>query len=211
MFLGSLDASEEEKTSEFIAGEIIKQIETLGPTKVVQVVTDSAANCKGSWPLITTKISHVTCGPCTAHCLDLLLEDLAKIDWIKANFQEGRDIVHFITAHHKSLAIFRSHSHVQLRKPNDTRFCTEFISHSRLLQVKELLLETVVDKNYKTWLQKQKYRAHGLEISARLLDESWWKDAEKVVKLCEPIVPLLRLTVEEIVLTLVKFILECSK
>jgi len=84
VFLDSTDTSGEDKSSEFIATEIIKQIVAVGSDKVIQVVTDSASNCKGSnWPIITASFPHITCGPCTAHCLDLLLEDIAKVDWIK--------------------------------------------------------------------------------------------------------------------------------
>jgi len=192
VFLDSTDTSGEDKTSQYIADAIIKQIDAVGPLKVIQVLTDSASNCKSSWPIIEAKFPHITCGPCTAHCLDLLLEDLRKIDWIKDSFREGRDMVTFITTHHKSLAIFRSHSSLELLKPNDTRFCTEFISHSRLIQVKESLQEAVVDKNFKSWIVKQKYKAKGLEISAKVLDDEWWKRASTTVQLCEPMVSLLR-------------------
>ena len=193
VFLDSTDTSGEDKSSDFIAKEIIRQIVAVGPEKVIQVVTDSASNCKGSWPIITATFPHITCGPCTAHCLDLLLEDIAKVGWIKDNFKEGRDIVHFIAAHHRSLSIFRSHSHLELLKPNDTRFCTEFISQTRLQQVKESLQETVVDKKFKSWILKQKYKQTGLDISAKILDEGWWKLVDNVIKLCDPIVSLLRL------------------
>jgi len=177
VFLDSSDTSGEEKTSQYIADEIIKQITAVGSAKVIQVLTDSASNCKACWPIVAAKFPHITCGPCTTHCLDLLLEDMTKISWIKGSFHEGRDIVTFITTHHKSRAIFRSHSSLELLKPNDTRFCTEFISHCRLAHVEDSLQETVVDKMYKSWIQKQKYKAKGLEISARMLDEEWWKRA----------------------------------
>ena len=124
------------KTSQFIADEIERQLQVVGAENVIQVITDSASNCKGSWPMLTAKFPHLVCGPCTAHCLDLLLEDLAKLDWIKTNCRKGRDIVNFISLHHKSLALYRTHSYLQLLKPNDTRFCTEFILHSRLVRSK---------------------------------------------------------------------------
>ena len=194
LFLDSTDTSGDKKTSKFIADKIIKQINLLGASNIIQVITDSAANCKGRWPLICVEYPHITCGPCTAHFLDLLLEDLSKIEWIKNNFKEGRDIVTFITTHHQSLALFRNHSTLQLLKPYDTRFSKELVSQSHLLQVKDSLQETVVDKKYKSWLLKNKsYKDGGMAVSARLLDESWWTCTAKVVKLCEPIVAILRL------------------
>ena len=75
----------------------------------------------------------------------------------------------FIAGHHYSLTTFRKHSKLELLKPNHTRFCAEFVSQSRLIEVKTSLQETVVDRNYKSLLQKQKkknLKDHGLEISA---------------------------------------------
>lgn len=193
VFLDSTDTSGQDKSSEFIATEIIKQIAAVGPANVIQVVTDSASNCKGSWRFISDSFPHITCGPCTAHCLEVLLEDIAKVEWIKDNFKQGREIVRFVTAHHRSLAIFRSHSGLELLKPNDTRFCTEFISQTRLVLVKDSLQETVVDKKFKSWIEKQRYKQTGIDISARILDEGWWQCVGTVIKMCDPIVNLLRL------------------
>jgi hypothetical protein len=61
------------------------------------------------------------------------------------------------------------------------------------VQVKESLQETVVNKEFKSWLKNKKYRQHGAEISERVLSEAWWKTANIIIKLCEPIVCLLRL------------------
>lgn len=52
----------------------------------------------------------------------------------------------------------------------------------------------VVDKMYKTWLQKQKiHKERELQINAKLLINGWWDRANIGVKLCESIVSLLRL------------------
>jgi len=49
-------------------------------------------------------------------------------------------------------------TNLDLLKPTDTVFCTEFVSYSRPIEVKKSLNEIVVDTNYKAWLQKQKNR-----------------------------------------------------
>ena len=69
-----------------------------------------------------SRYSHVTFTGCTAHALDLLLEDICKLPWAKELKEEAMSIIHFITNHHKSLALFRSlakqHANdKQLRKP----------------------------------------------------------------------------------------------
>lgn len=156
-------------------------------------MTDSAANCKASWTIISSTYPHVTCGPCSAHCLDLLLEDFGKEDWIKKHFAEGKEIVKFVTSHHQSLALFREKSSLELLKPGETRFATNFIMLKRLNECKDALQETVVNPKYKTWMAKKSYRDTGSLISARILDENWWKVAETCLECCEPVVELLRL------------------
>ena len=57
---------------------------------------------------------------CTAHILDLFLEDIGKQDWAGELFAWAKEIVKFIKAHHKSLAIFRSKSQLELKQAGAT-------------------------------------------------------------------------------------------
>lgn len=89
----------------------------IGPENVIQIITDSAAACKAAGRLVEEQFPHITWTPCTAHCLDLLLEDIGKLSWAKDLLREGKDVVQFIMNHHKSLAIFRQHSPLELLRP----------------------------------------------------------------------------------------------
>lgn len=67
---------------------------------------------------------HITFTRCTAHTLDLMLEDICKLPWAKRIRDEAMAIVHFITNHHKSLALYRAQSKrhsgdLQLKKPGE--------------------------------------------------------------------------------------------
>jgi hypothetical protein len=115
----------------------------------------------------------------------------SKTDWIQQSFKEGTEIVLFITSHHNLPVLFRQHCNLQLLKLSDTCFCTKFLSHMRLLQVKDSLQEMVVDKCYKTWVQNKNYGDTSLEIAIHVLDENRWKTAGIIQKGSEPIVPLL--------------------
>ena len=74
-FLNSIDSSGQVKNAQFIADVITAAIDKVGPQQVVQVITDSAANCKAAWEIIKEKYPHIVCSPCAAHCLDPLLEN----------------------------------------------------------------------------------------------------------------------------------------
>lgn len=47
LFLNSTDTSGDENTSEFVADEVIKQINLVGRDNIIRVLTERAANCKG--------------------------------------------------------------------------------------------------------------------------------------------------------------------
>jgi selenocysteine lyase/cysteine desulfurase len=96
----------------------------IGPENVIQIITDSAAACKAAGRLVEEQFPHITWTPCTAHCLDLLLEDIGKLPWAKDLLREGKDIVQFVMNHHKSLAIFRQHSTLELLRPGEQHLCT---------------------------------------------------------------------------------------
>jgi hypothetical protein len=51
-FLFSVDTSGEKKDAQFIAATMIEAIKTVGPDKVVQVVTDNAQACKNAGKII---------------------------------------------------------------------------------------------------------------------------------------------------------------
>jgi hypothetical protein len=61
----------------------------------------------------------VTYTPCTAHCIDLLLEDIGKLDWAAITISIFRGVVKFLTNHQASLAIFREHSGKELLCPGE--------------------------------------------------------------------------------------------
>ncbi len=100
---------------------------------------DSAAICKVAGRKLQARFPHITFTLCTPHCLDLLLEDMGKLDWVSSVIAEARTALKFITNHHKSLALFRSLSKLELLKPGETRFATNFIMLQRMHEVKASL------------------------------------------------------------------------
>ena len=79
IFLGSVDTSGNKKTKEYIAGELKKFIEQIGPMKVSQICSDNAANMLGAVDKVIETYPYIYKQKCAAHALDLLLEDWAKI------------------------------------------------------------------------------------------------------------------------------------
>ncbi len=129
--------------------------------------------------------------PCTPHCLDLLLEDVGKLPWATEVVAEAKAVVKFITNHHRSQALFRGKSALDLLKPGDTCFATNFIMLDRMLKVREALQELVVGREWREWNRKSNHSDDGDEVRDCVLRSGFWKNLEKVLALTKGTVALL--------------------
>ncbi len=69
--------------TDYIHGHIRQAIMDVGLVNVVQVVIDNASNCKLMDSMIIEEFSHIVWSPCATHCLDLMGEDIGKLNWVK--------------------------------------------------------------------------------------------------------------------------------
>jgi len=178
-----------------------RNIESLGEPNIVQVVTDSAGNCSAARKILNKCYPGIIFSPCTAHCLDLLLEDIGKLAWTAPIISDEHRIVKFITNHQSPLAHFRKKSTTELLKPGATRFASYFIMLQRLLEAKDALQETVIYRESKQWVTSVKNKAirdESKAIGEKAPDESFWQSVTQLTSICEPTISLLRLQKNEL-------------
>eukprot|EP00253_Pinus_taeda_P024452 PITA_24452 len=120
LFLKAVNATDRVKTSEFIFGILDEAIQEVGEKNVVHVITDNASNCVGAGKLIMEKYNHIYWTPCAAHCLDLMLHDLAKFPWVNETIRRAKTIGNFIINHRLTLSIYRKNASKELLRPCDT-------------------------------------------------------------------------------------------
>jgi hypothetical protein len=154
MFLREEDCSADVKDSKFIADILIFVIEQVGPTNVVQVITDNAPVCKAPGLIVESRYNHIFWSPCIVHNLNLILEEIeAKTEWIKELIGQAREFIKFITNHHQSQAMYREYSKLELLKVVETRYASNFIMLHRLVEVKRALMSMVVGVTWAEWRQ----------------------------------------------------------
>ena len=191
LFFKVVDASGQKKTSDYIFKILEESIYEVGEENVVQVVTDSASNCVGAGKMIMEKFQKIYWTPCAAHCLDLLLHDLAKFPWINDAVRKGKHISHFILNHHLTLSLYRKQATKELLRPCDTRFATYYITLKRVVEEKASIRGVICNSEWEnSCLSKD---AKGKEIEEIILTNAFWENAVKVLKVCEPIVHMLRM------------------
>ncbi|KAH7437282.1 hypothetical protein KP509_05G064000 [Ceratopteris richardii] len=164
----------------------------VGPSNVVQVVIDNASNYRHMGQLLEGEYPHIVWTPCATHCLDLLMEDIGKLSWVKACTLQASSIVTFFTQKVKVLAMFREHSKLEIKKPATTRFAYMWIVLSRLLEVKVPLRQTVVSIFWSEWDESSLEESKS--IQRLCLDESFWDSVKAILSVITPIYKVLRMT-----------------
>ncbi|KAH7299309.1 hypothetical protein KP509_24G004800 [Ceratopteris richardii] len=193
-FLRAVEVGKKGKktTGVFIYRHIKKAIEEVGSSNVVQVVTNNASNCRHMEQLLEGEYPHIVWTPCATHCLDLLMEDIGKLTWVKACTLQASNIVTFFTQKVKVLAMFREHSKLEIKKLATTRFAYMWIVLSRLLEVKVPLRQTVVSTFWIEWDESTSEESKSMQRLC--LDESFWDSVRAILGVITPIYKALRMT-----------------
>ncbi|CAL5355714.1 unnamed protein product [Camellia sinensis] len=121
IFINGHDVSSIEKTGANIAELLLKAIDYVGPSNVVQVVTDNASNCKAAGAIIQRKHAHIFWSGCMAHTLNLVMKDIAKsedslLSFVDESYKKGKAIVKYIKNHSSCQYLFKTFSALELLK-----------------------------------------------------------------------------------------------
>ena len=73
-----------------------KFIQEIGPQYVVQVITDNAANYVAAQRMLMERYASLYWTPFAAHCIDLMLEDMGKLPWIKVVIDSARNVTKYL-------------------------------------------------------------------------------------------------------------------
>ena len=139
---------------------------------MVQVVTDNASNCRRMGRMLEAEFPTIVWTPCASHCLDLFMEDIGKLKWVKRLVRQATSIVTLFTTKLKVLAIYRAHSPLELKKPSSTRFACMWILLERLHEVKTPLRQTVVSTLWNEWDGHELEEAKAMQRLC--LQENFW-------------------------------------
>ena len=92
IYHSSVDTTNIPKTTDYIFSLMDKVVEEDGEENVVQVVIDNEASFKATGMLLMEKRKHFFWSPCAAHCINLMLEDIASMKQIKETLDQAKMI-----------------------------------------------------------------------------------------------------------------------
>ena len=159
---------------------------------MVQVITNNASNCRRMGRLLEAEFPTIVCTPCASHCLDLHMEDVGKLKWVKKVTKQAISIVTFFTTKVKVLAMFQEHSTLELKKLSFTRFTYMWLLLECLCDVKFGLRQTVVSTLWNEWDEKDIEDAKAMQRFC--LQEEFWHSMRSIVIAMTPFYRVLCMT-----------------
>ncbi|GBG91978.1 hypothetical protein CBR_g54074 [Chara braunii] len=132
---------------------------------------------------------------CTAHSVDLMLEQFGKIGWVDVILKKSTEVVKFFMNHSRvrDLLLVNSHGAI-LARPGATRFATNFIMLDNVQDLYLPLRMCLTNKDWKDSIVLLGQRHLFAATMETILDNDFWAGVEKVQKTSEKLLQLLKLS-----------------
>ncbi|KAF6173608.1 hypothetical protein GIB67_022967 [Kingdonia uniflora] len=188
VFLRSIDGSAHVHDAELIRGMLDSVIQ--------EIVTDNASNYVKAAAMLEKDYPTLYWSPCTAHCLDLILEDIGELKAIKDVVRDGKSISIFVCNHLHVLSLMRRFTNKRdLVRLGVTRFATNFFSLENLFGLKTQLRAMF---NSEEWSNsKWSKRIEGRKVARIVSRAFFWKKVEHACKIMAPLVDVVCLVDRE--------------
>jgi hypothetical protein len=192
MFLAAHDFSSIIASSQNIVEILLKTINDVGPSNVIQVIADNATNCKGAGKIIERARPHIFWFGCLVHILDLLLHDIVKhkeCGWINDLYKRGKNLIKFVTCHARVNSFYGTYSRLQLLKIAKTRFAGYYITLRHLFKVRQALGAMVMSD---AWDEMSIDREGANAVKETVLDNQFWSRGRYVLQFTKPIYNMIK-------------------
>ncbi|XVF07012.1 hypothetical protein REPUB_Repub06bG0100900 [Reevesia pubescens] len=192
VFLKSVDASNASKIADLLYKLFKEIVLFVSPENVVHMVIDNVANYVAAERLLENEFPTLYWSPCAAHCLNLMLLDIGKLDEVCDIVNHASKITKYIYNHCYGLHLMRKHTNGrEILRPAPTRFATNFIALQSILAQKDAVRAMVTSKEWTTSAYSKD--KNGRKFVDLVLDSTFWKECATIVKLTEPLVRVLRI------------------
>lgn len=196
MFLKSVDASDIIRTTDSLYELLKEVVEEVGVQQVLQVLTDSAEHYIEAGKRLTATFPTVYWTPCSARCIDLMLEDIGKFEWINAILEQAKSVTRFIYNHIVVLNMMRKYTYGKdLIQPAITRSATNFTILQSMVNLKNNLQTMVTSQE---WMDCPYSKIpDGVALIDLIYSEDFWSSCITIIRLMDPLMRVLRMVGSE--------------
>ncbi|GAV78875.1 LOW QUALITY PROTEIN: DUF659 domain-containing protein, partial [Cephalotus follicularis] len=185
MVVDSVDVSSFSKNCDKMFEMLDNFVQRIGLENVVQVVTDSSSPIVMAGRLLEAKYQYLYRTPCAAHCMDLMLEDIGKLN---NNMRDGNLYIYTCPGVLNMTRQFTGQR--ELLPPAKTKFTTAFLILASIHKQKENLRKMFTNEWTKGKWEKE---ALGKKVASIVLMPSFWTSIIRCLKVIIPLVRVLRL------------------
>ncbi|GBG66645.1 hypothetical protein CBR_g66781 [Chara braunii] len=175
----------------WILDGVVKEI---GEEAVVGVVMDNARVCVKAGKMVEAAYPRIIRVGCTAHALDLALEDMYKeLEWLRNVVDTGLKVGKFFHNVDKARALFHVYSpKSKLKRPGVTRFATNHEMFTSLKKAKHPLKNCIDDAAWVEKMVRTDQHAAFHEVTTIVLGkDDFWAMVDKPLAVMGPVVTLL--------------------
>ena len=191
-FHKSVDASSYFKNTKYLVDLFDSVIQDFGSDNVVQIIMDSSFNYTGIANHILQNYSTIFVSPCASQCLNLILEEFSKVEWVNRCISQAQTISKFIYNSSSMLDLLKKFTGGQeLIRTGITKSVSNFLSLQSILKQKSRLKHLFNSSEYRTnssYLNKH----HSITCISILEDSDFWRAVEECVAISEPFLKVLR-------------------
>lgn len=191
VFLKSVDASDI-TSPEALLSLFDSVVQEVGQKNIVNFLTDTSPGYKAAGKLLMEKYKTFFCTACGAHCIDLMLEDIGKMDIMKEVLAKAKQITQFVYNNAWVLNLLRKKtSGRDIIQLSTTRFASIFLTLQSIVSLKDHLHQMFTGA---AWMNSSfsKQRA-GLEVAEIIVDPLFWSMSDQTLKVTKPLLTVLQL------------------
>ncbi|KAL6132110.1 hypothetical protein ACLB2K_070481 [Fragaria x ananassa] len=191
-FHKSVDASAYFKNTKCLAELFDSVIQDFGPENVVQIIMDSSFNYTGVANHILTNYTTIFVSPCASQCLNLILEEFSKVDWVNRCFLQAQTISKFIYNNASMLDLMKRFTGGQdLIRTGITKSVSSFLSLQTILKQRSRLKHMFNSPEFCT-NSSYANKTQSISCISIMEDNDFWRAAEESVAISEPFLKVLR-------------------
>lgn len=150
---------------------------------------DNAANYVLAGKNLMERYPSIVYTPCDCHCIDLLLEDIGNLDWVKEVDEGARSITKFIYNHSTIISMMRGFTNKELAHLGVTRFASHFISLQSLQTCMHELWAMFISREWNA--SPTSKRPEGMAMASLIGRQVFWDRLKEICAMTAPIVRVL--------------------
>ncbi|GMI71602.1 hypothetical protein like AT1G79740 [Hibiscus trionum] len=191
-FHKSVDASSYFKTTKCLADLFDSVIQDIGPENVVQIIMDSSFNHTGISNHILQNYGTIFVSPCASQCLNLILEEFSRVDWVNRCILQAQTLSKFLYNNVSMLDLMKKFTGGQeLIRTGITKSVSSFLSLQSILKQRSRLKHMFNSPEYST-NSSYANKPQSISCIAIVEDNLFWRAVEECVAISEPFLKVLR-------------------